>query len=47
MPLSHNQMELAKLLEKELQELGLKDIKRRESTITIALYQQTLQILLK
>ncbi|AJC88279.1 peptidase T [Campylobacter insulaenigrae] len=37
MPSSPNQMELAKLLEKELQDLGLKNIKRRENTITTAL----------
>lgn len=37
MPSSPNQMELAKLLEKELQELGLKDIRRRDNTITTAL----------
>lgn len=37
MPSSENQNELAKLLEKELRELGLSEIKRRDNAITTAL----------
>lgn len=37
MPSSPNQMELARLLESELQALGLQNIKRRENAITSAL----------
>ena len=36
MPSCPNQMELAKLLENELRELGLKDIKRRDNSIVTA-----------